>query len=302
MSGSVVVTGASSGLGLVASARLAEAGLHVVLACRDARRGETAAAQVRAEVPGASVEVLELDLASLASVRSAARALIDKADGRPPLRALVCNAGIQVVDGVQRSEDGHELTFATNHLGHFLLIALLIDHLEDDGRILIVSSGTHYGPPRSLGFPGPRWTSARTLADPEAPGIDVSPKGGRIRYSTSKLANIYLTYELARRTGRVRVNAFDPGLMPETRLVRDYPKRLQGLYDRLTPVVLRLVPDARSVAESGADVAWHVTAPELADVSGVYFSGRRRRDSSKESYDRERAAELWQVSEELVRP
>ncbi len=301
MSGSVIVTGASSGLGLVASARLAEAGWHVVLACRDPRRGEAAAMRVRAEVPGASVEVVELDLASLGSVREGARVIVDGASGRPPLRALVCNAGIQIVDGVKRSADGHEMTFATNHLGHFLLTTLLLAHIEDDGRVLIVSSGTHYGPPRSMGFPGPRWSTARTLADPEAPGIDVSPKGGRIRYSTSKLANIYMTYELARRTSRVRVNAFDPGLMPETRLDRDYPKRFQGLYDRLTPVLLRFVKDARSVAESGADVAWHVTAPELADVSGAYFSGRRRRDSSKESLDRARAAELWQVSEELVK-
>ena len=88
--------------------------------------------------------------------------------------------------------------------------------------------------------------------------------------------------------------------MPETRLDRDYPGRFQALYDRLTPLVLRLVPEARSVARSGADLAWHVTAPELAGVTGEYFSGRRRRKSSGESHDLSRAAELWRVSEELT--
>ena len=186
MSGSVVVTGASSGLGLVASTRLAEAGRHVILACRSASRGAAAEDRIRTEVPGASLEVLMLDVALLSSVREAAAVL----RGGPPLEALVCNAGVQIVDGVRRSPDGHELTFATNHLGHFLLATLLAGDLADGGRIVIVSSGTHYGPPRSIGFPGPRWDDPHRLADPSAQ--DPSPKAGRVRYSTSKLANIYM--------------------------------------------------------------------------------------------------------------
>ena len=195
MSGSVVVTGASSGLGLVASTRLAEAGRHVVPACRSASRGAAAEDRIRTEVPGASLEVLTLDVASLSSEAAAVLR------GRPPLEALVCNAGVQIVDGVRRSPDGHELTFATNHLGHFLLATLLAGDLADGGRIVIVSSGTHYGPPRSIGFPGPRWDYLHRLADPSAQ--DPSPKAGRVRYSTSKLANIYMAY-LAGAPGRAR--------------------------------------------------------------------------------------------------
>ncbi len=301
MSMSVLVTGGSSGLGLAASAELAAAGHHVILGSRSVRRGEAAADGIRRRIPGARVEVLPLDLASLDSVRSAARAL-EQDGGRPPLRALVCNAGIQVVDGVQRSADGHELTFATNHLGHFLLIGLLLDRLVEPARIVLVSSGTHYGPPRSLGFPAPIKADARALADPDAALLDASPRSGRVRYATSKLANIHTTYELARRLAgrRITVNAFDPGLMPETGLARDYPPRIRRLYERLTPLLVRAVPGARSVARSAGDLAWLVTAPEPAEVTGRYFSGRRPRKTSKESYDRERAAALWRDSEELV--
>jgi NAD(P)-dependent dehydrogenase (short-subunit alcohol dehydrogenase family) len=145
---------------------------------------------------------------------------------------VVCNAGIQVIDGVGKSEDGFELTFATNHLGHFLLVTSLLDNLTEDARIAVVSSSSHYGPPRSLGFPAPRWSHPRELADPEQ---DESAKAGRVRYSTSKLANLYFTYELSRR------------------------------------------------------------------LDGVKVVARKRKKSSKDSYDLARAAELWAVSEELVK-
>jgi light-dependent protochlorophyllide reductase len=301
MSTSVVVTGASSGLGLVAATRLAESGHHVVLACRDTARGEAAAREIRRHAPDAGLDVLEMDLASLASVRAAARKLTGTGD-RPPLHGLICNAGIQVVSGVMRSGDGYELTFATNHLGHFLLTELLIDHIAAPGRVVVVSSGTHYGPPRSGPFPAPRWQDPRALADPDASTLDDSPRSGRIRYSTSKLANLYMTYELARRVGDrgITANAFDPGLMPETRLHRDYPAGVQRLYDRIAPLAARVIPGARLMADSGADLAWLATDPAVAEVTGGYFAGRRRRRSSAVSYDQARAAELWKVSAELV--
>jgi NAD(P)-dependent dehydrogenase (short-subunit alcohol dehydrogenase family) len=248
-------------------------------------------------VPAANLEVLELDLASLASVRAAASHLVSTGES---LRALVCNAGVQIVNGVRSSVDGYELTFATNHLGHFLLTELLLEHIAEPGRILIVSSGTHYGPWRSLGFPGPCWEDPHRLADPAA--HDGSPRAGRIRYSTSKLANLYATYELAQRLSsrKITVNAFDPGLLPTTGLARDWPPAIQRLYTALAPTLIRVVPGARSVAEAGDALAWLVTAPELAGVTSAYFAGRRRRVSSKESYDRARAEQLRVASRELV--
>jgi protochlorophyllide reductase len=295
MTDAVLVTGASSGLGLATAADLAESGRPLILACRSAERGTAAAERVREQAPGASVEVLELNLASLASVRSAVDAL-----GGRRLGGLVCNAGVQIVDGFRRTEDGYEETFATNHLGHFLLTTLLLDRFSEPARIVVVSSGTHRGPARSMGFPGPRWADPRILADPEP---DSSANAGRIRYSTSKLANLYATYELARRLqgSQVTVNAFDPGLMPETGLARDYPPRIRRRYELVSPVLVRAVPGVRSVAQSAAALAWLTTASELDGVTGAYFAGRKRRASSRESHDRARAERLWEVSEDLVK-
>ncbi|MEY9215137.1 SDR family NAD(P)-dependent oxidoreductase [Thermobifida halotolerans] len=297
---SVLVTGASSGLGRHAAADLAKAGWHVVLGCRDVQRGADAAAWIRGRHPDASLEVLEMDLASLASVRSAAPRLAS-AD-RPPLHAVVCNAGVQVVDGIRRSADGHELTFATNHLGHFLLVRLLLDHIAEPGRVVFVASNTHLGPEHSYGFPGPVWADPIRLADPERSPVDGSPKGGRQRYATSKLANVYTTYELARRLGerRITANAFDPGLMPQTGLSRDYPPLLRRIYLALAPVMIRLLSRAYSVEDAASALAWLVDSPEPAEVTGGYFVLRRQQPSSPESYDQERAAELWRASEELT--
>ncbi|KUO04719.1 SDR family NAD(P)-dependent oxidoreductase [Streptomyces caeruleatus] len=301
MTTSIIVTGASAGLGEITAGELAAAGHHVILACRSPERGEATAERIRARTPDARLEVLELDLASLESVRTAAGKLLADT-GRPPLHGLVCNAGIQVVNGVQQSADGYELTFATNHLGHFLLIRLLVDHIATPGRIVLVSSEVHQGPHKSMGFPAPRWQHPKALADPAQTELGDSPKAGRVRYATSKLANLYLTYELARRLdGRdITVNAFDPGLMPQTGLDRDWPKWTQRSYHAMAPVLVRILPGARSVARSGGDLAWLATSPDVAGVTGTYFSGRRQRASSPQSQDASLAAQLWEISEELV--
>ena len=124
-----VVTGANSGLGLVTARGLARAGASVVLACRDVRKGEAAAAEIGAAVPGARLEVAELDLSSLASVRRFAAAL-----GVGELALLINNAGIMMTPQ-QQTGDGFELQFGTNHLGHFALTGLLLERLgEGRGR------------------------------------------------------------------------------------------------------------------------------------------------------------------------
>ena len=153
-----------------------------------------------------------------------------------------------------------------------------------------------------MGFPAPKWRDPRELADPDLPGIDRSAKAGRVRYATSKLANLYFMYELARRSDRhlLTVNAFDPGLMPETGLAREYPALVQAAYQGASPLLVRLLPGAQSVDRSSADLAWLATSPECGDTTGKYFSGRRARASSPESYDPQRAEQLWSVSEELV--
>ncbi|HEY6798376.1 MAG TPA: SDR family NAD(P)-dependent oxidoreductase [Kineosporiaceae bacterium] len=297
---SFLVTGASAGLGLATARELAGHGHHVVLAVRNLERGKAAAEQILQAVPDASCELLECDLASLASVRHAVSEFLG--GDRPAVGGIIANAGLQIVQGVQTSVDGYELTFAINHLGHFLLITRLLPHLPSGSRVISVSSQVHQGPAKSLGFPAPQWRDPRELADPTLPGIESSPRAGRVRYANSKLANIMFTYELARRASGQGVTAlaFDPALMPETGLDRQYPPLVQRAYGALAPVIIALTPGARSVAQSGRDLAWLATSPDLAGVTGSHYSGRKPRRSSALSRQESEWVRLWERSEELV--
>ncbi|MEU4710121.1 SDR family NAD(P)-dependent oxidoreductase [Nocardia salmonicida] len=298
MSDTILLTGASAGLGLRTAGELAAAGHHVILACRNPERAAAAVATITAASPQAELSVVTLDTASVESVRAASTYL---AQTFPQgLSAVVCNAGIQITTGVQTSVDGYETTFATNHLGHFQLVTdLLKSTLHAGSRIINVASEVHQGPSKSMGFPAPRWADPLELADPT--GQRGGGKYGRIRYATSKLANIYFTYELARRldgTG-ITASAFDPGLMPETGLARDYPSVVRRGYQLMTPILTKL-PGAATAARSAADLAWLTASPETAGITGKYYSGRREHPSSRESYDTDRGLRLWEASEELV--
>ncbi|ORA33503.1 SDR family NAD(P)-dependent oxidoreductase [Mycobacterium aquaticum] len=292
-----VITGANTGLGFECARALlnSDPGWHVLLAVRDTGRGAAAAAALG---NSGRTTVAELDLASLRSVNEFA--CTTKQLDMPPIRALVCNAGVQVVSGSHTTRDGYEMTFGVNHLGHFAVVRRLLDQLVAPARIVVVSSGTH-DPDRYTGMPAPRYTSAEQLCSPEAGGQ--SSEEGRRRYTTSKLCNVLFSYELDRRLGHgaagVTVNAFDPGMMPGSGLARDYPPA-QRLAWRFVLPVLRVLPGVRSTRRSGADLAALVADPRYDGVTGAYFDGTRRVRSSRDSYDESLAADLWRVSDRLV--
>lgn len=294
----VVITGATTGLGLRTATRLAGEGWHVVLGHRNESRGQAAAERVRRHAPQASVELLEIDLADLRSVSRATERLRHTGQ-RPPLHAVVGNGGIQLIDGVHRSADGYEITFATNHLGHHLLVTSLLDELSDGARVVLVSSGTHW-PEKSMGFPAPRWTTPGDLANPL--DADPSPTAGRIRYATSKLANLYFVYELARRLdGRaITVNAYDPGLMPDTGLSRSYPPFARAAYRAAAPLIAALLPGARSSRSAAKHLGNLVNDARFERTTGAYLEGPKIADSSPESHDVARAQELWADSERMI--
>jgi light-dependent protochlorophyllide reductase len=291
-----IVTGASTGLGLECARALlaSDSCWHVVLAVRDTARGADAVAQIGHPD---RCTVIEMDLASLRSVRRFIHIVRDA--GLPPLHAIVCNAGVQVVSGTEHTADGVEMTFGVNHLGHFALVQGLLDDLARPARIVVVSSGTH-DPSKHTGMPSPHYTSAADLAHPPADG---SAGDGRRRYTTSKLCNVLFTYELDRRLGHgergMTVNAFDPGLMPGSGLARDYPP-LQRLAWRYLLPALRVLPGVRSTRTSGRYLAALVDDDRFGGVTGQYFDGLKPVRSSADSYDRAKAVDLWETSERMV--
>lgn len=313
-----IVTGGNAGLGYECARDISSSspGWYAVLAVRSLDKGERAAKEISEETGNPNVEAMALDLASLASVRSFADELAAR-DDLPPLGAVVCNAGLQVVSETSYTGDGFEVTFGVNHLGHFLLVNLLLERMGAPARVVFVSSGTH-DPKRRTGMPAPRYRGAEALAyperhpDPEEEG-DNPGMVGRRRYTVSKLCNAMCAYELDRRLGAeglsnsedpIDVNVFDPGAMPKTGLARDWGPLgrfvWNGLLPPLVPILYRLGIPFSTAEASGRALARLVTEPSLQGVSGRYFEIGEEARSSEESCDREKAAELWETSATLV--
>lgn len=311
----VIITGGNRGLGYECARTILsnDRDWQVVLATRNRQRAIEAVSSLSSETGNENVSTIELDLASLDSVREFTDAVHDRLDTEtlPPLKALVCNAGVQQTSGTAYTDDGFELTFGVNHLGHFLLANLLIDEMTSSGRVIFVSSGTHDPTEfwtRATGMPDPQLTDAHTLAFPdEDPEADPAHLG-QIRYTTSKLAMLLTAYELDRRLRtagprapgeRITSNAFDPGFMPGTGLARDRSNVEQFFWNHVLPV-LRAFPGVNSPKASGSNLAWLVTEPALGMVSGEYFIEREPAGSSLESYDERLARQLWAESADLV--
>ena len=301
MANTALITGGNSGIGLGCARALAESGWQVLIASRNRGASEAAVRGMRGQV-----EALDLDLAS----RDSVRALVKEIASRGlPLRALVCNSGLQFNSGPQLSGDGYELTFAVNHLGHLLLANLLLDTLAANApaRIVVVSSGVH-DPKMRTGMPHPAIADLDTLAATGGPKR--GSFNGRLAYVNSKLCNLWFAYELARRTaGRgITVNAWEPGLVPGSGLIRDYPAPVRWIWDWVLPGIAAglspFLPSISTATRSGRDLARMVTDPALEKTTGKYFPSHtrwRETPSSDESYDRAKAEALWQASERLSR-
>ena len=286
----IVVTGANSGIGLEAARTLAGAGAHLVLACRDPRRAEAAAAELRAAHPAAAIEVLPLDLASLASVRDFASAFSAR---HARLDALLNNAGVMAIPR-RTTADGFEMQLGTNHLGHFALTGLLLPRLlaAPAPRVVTVSSTAHrWGWMRFDDLHGER-RYQRWLA-----------------YGQSKLANLLFTYELDRRAraaGRALVAAAcHPGYSATNlQLVgprMDGSRRMESLMSWANRVF------SQEAAMGSLPTLFAATAPA---VQGGDFYGPDQMfetrghptkvGSSARSRDALSARRLWEVSEELT--
>lgn len=309
----VLVTGGNSGIGYECARRLAREQIAVVIASRDIAASRRAAERIQDETGNAAVHEMPLDLGSLAAVRAFAQE-IERRD--VPLHAVVCNAGLQAGGGPLLTPDGFERTFAVNHLGHFLLVNLLLRRLlaHAPARVAVVASGVH-DPKLRTGMPKPdigHFDVLATTGGPRANGFD-----GRLAYVNSKLCNLWFAYELVRRiqatgiAGKERpltVNAFDPGLVPGSGLARDYHPALRFVWLRVLPAVARaatrFVPTINTADKAGEALAHLVLDASLERISGRYFPSHARwgeAPSSDASYDAQRAAALWEASVRMTR-
>jgi retinol dehydrogenase 12 len=267
-----VITGTTHGIGRVTSRGLAIAGRTVVMLCRDVQAGNVVRDEITEQVPGATVHVVHCDLASLVSVRNSAD-VVRRTFG--PIGLLINNAGM-VSSRHRMSEDGFELTFATNHLGPFLLTALLSDRLNETARVINVASRAHYRGRIDFG----------RITDPRA------RYSGVAAYAQSKLANVLHTFALARRLSGTRVcaNCLHPGVVATNLL----PWWLRVV----KPLISRVIFNS----ERGARTSLHLAlSDEVASISGRYFDENQvPRAAAPLANDVQLQESLWQTSARWV--
>ncbi len=309
----VIVTGASSGVGLYAAKALAKRGWYVIMACRNLEKAEKAAQEVG--IPKDSYKILHIDLGSLDSVR---RFINDfRATGRS-LEALVCNAAIYMplIKEPLRSPEGYELSMATNHLGHFLLCSVMLEDMKRspaaDKRMILLGTVTHNPdelggkiPPRpdlgnlegfALGFKEPV-----SMID----GKKFEPVKA---YKDSKVCNVLTMRELHHRyhesTG-ITFSSLYPGCVADTPLFRNhYP-----LFQKIFPLFQKYITGGNVSQDlAGERVAAVVVDPEYKQ-SGAYWSWGNRQKKGRKSFvqkvspqarDDEKAERLWDLSAKLV--
>lgn len=277
----IIITGANTGIGYEVALDLAKRNAHVILACRDPKRGQDAVDKIKTESKNENVELELLDLASLKSIKEFSQRILKKLDR---LDILINNAGL--IGGETRvvTEDGFEQVIGVNHLGHFYLTNLLIGLIEksEPSRIINVSSGAHYmGKINFNDFQAEKKYSAWG------------------QYSMSKLANVLFTVELARRykDKQITVVALHPGVI-QSELWR-YTDNQSGIINSLTRCFIRRF--GKNSKQGAQSTIYCAINEDIPKKSGFYFNDDTKvKVASKDGRNLELAAQLWDVSAKLV--
>jgi retinol dehydrogenase 14 len=272
----VLVTGATGGIGRATAIGLARLGARVGITGRDLDRAEAAAADIRARANNAVVDAFAADLSSQAEVRRLAREVLDR---YPRLDVLVNNVGGFWAHR-HVTADGLEYTLALNHLAPFLLTMLLLDRLKASApaRIVTVASGAH---------------TAGRLDFNDLQGEQ--KYSGQRAYNASKLANVMFTYELARRLhgSGVTATVLHPGVVRTAFGAED-----QAAFFTIMSPLIR--PFLKTTAQGAATSIYLASSVQVEGLTGRYFANCKPKKSSMSSYDSAAARHLWQVSADLV--
>jgi retinol dehydrogenase-12 len=279
-----MITGGNSGIGFATVRKLADKGFVVILASRNQQASAQAIGQIKAVNPDAVVESIPLDLASFESVHKCVSIFLAKGY---PLHVLINNAGGSVPGKQARfTSDGFEMTFGTNHLGHFLLTNLLLEDLKRNApaRVITVSSELHN--PDYAGGPAPDFDYDNLKGE--------KYYSSQVFYRNSKLANMWFAYELQRRlTGTgVTSNAVCPGFVPAAIAARRKSPVTVFFYSQ----ILARMPFARSLEQASSSYMFAISDPGLEGIGGKFIVDGKEKRSSEESYDAEKARRLWERS------
>ncbi|KAJ6806160.1 short-chain dehydrogenase TIC 32, chloroplastic-like [Iris pallida] len=279
-----IITGASSGIGTETARVFALRGIHVVMGVRNVTAGKAVKETIIKEIPTAKIDVLELDLSSMASVRKFAS---DFGSLELPLNILVNNAGIMATPFLL-SHDGIELQFATNHIGHFLLTHLLLENMKEtsrrsnsEGRIVNLSSEGH------------------KVVYPEGIRFDrINDESGYysyFAYGQSKLANILHANELSRRFKeegvKITANSLHPGFISTNLFRHSFVNVIQNTLGKLV---------MKNVQQGAATTCYVALHPQLNGVAGQYFNNSNLATMSAKASDTELAKKLWDFSLNMV--
>jgi retinol dehydrogenase-12 len=272
----VVITGATDGIGKVTALELAKMGAAVTIVARNPAKGERVVKELRAAAGHDGVHFVAGDLSSMAGVRGAAEILKSRLK---KIDVLLNNAGAAFLKR-ETTADGYERTFALNHLGYFAMTAQLLDLVKaaEAGRIVNVASQAHFGTKLDLD----------DLQNAKA-------YSGWRAYQQSKLANVYFTYELARRLGgtKVTANCLHPGFVAS---------RFGSNFGGIVGALFGFAKSVGAISETdGAKTSVYLaSSPEVAGVTGKYFDKSKAVKSSDVSYDEGVAQTLWRLSESMA--
>jgi NAD(P)-dependent dehydrogenase (short-subunit alcohol dehydrogenase family) len=270
----IIITGATSGIGEVAAVRLAERGARIVFTAREKARANDTLAKLQKANPGAAHAVHMADLSTLAEMKRIGAELARE----PQIDVLVNNAGA-LFNKRQETADGLEMTFALNHMAYFVITNLLLDKLKPGARIVTVASNAHRG--------------AKLKFD------DLQSQRGYVGfpvYSRSKLCNILFNRELARRVpAGVTANALHPGFVAT---------RFGDNSGGLMRTVLKVAKPLGAISpEQGAQTIIHLaSSPEVAGVTGEYFYESKITTPTAEARNDADAKRLWDISADMAGP
>ncbi|PNW79029.1 hypothetical protein CHLRE_09g398252v5 [Chlamydomonas reinhardtii] len=281
----VFITGGNTGIGYETALTLAREGAKVTIAARDANKAANALAQIRAAVPSAAVDSLPLDLSDLVSVSDCAKRV---ADSGVAYDVWINNAGVMATPKMSTAQ-GFEYQLGVNHLGHFALTTAVLPALQAANkpvRVINVASAAHmFG---KIDFDD-------LMRDRNYDAWEA--------YGQSKLANVMFTYEMARRVGPtspITVNALHPGVV-KTELGRYMIEDDKNKSNPIFPVAMELMKLFMLEPIEGAATSLYLaSSPEAEGITGKYWVKSKRAVSSNDSYNRQVAQRLWEVSEELV--